>query len=92
MDEMDKLRLQHSLRFHRVANAYPRIVAFAYGLDIAAAAKDDDATVAARVREWEIAQGIEPRDWIATGLEQGREEHPEDEALIAQAYGRTRPH
>ena len=37
--------------------------AFAYNGNMAAAVKDDDATVAERVRQWEIARGLEPRDW-----------------------------
>jgi hypothetical protein len=54
-------------RFRRVATDYALIVKKAYKGDIEAAAKDDDVTVAARVRQWEIAQGFAPRDWVAIG-------------------------
>lgn len=63
------LAVEHSNRFRRVADRYPRRVAEAYGGDIARAAADDDATVAANVRGWEIANGLEPRDWPAWGRE-----------------------
>jgi hypothetical protein len=65
-------RQQHSDRFRTVANRYPRRVAEAYGGDLARAMGDDDATVAERVRQWEIAQGLEPTDWIAVGKAEGR--------------------
>ena len=39
----------------------------AYGGDLAAAARDDDATVASWVRSYEANLGIEPRDWLAIG-------------------------
>jgi hypothetical protein len=65
------------LRFRLVAK-YPLMVTCAYNGDIRAAAKDDDATVAARVREWEISQGIEPRDWVAIVREQRRGDPDEE--------------
>jgi hypothetical protein len=70
----DPVRFQHSTRFRRVADKYPRRVWEAYGGDIAMAAGDSDEHVAATVREWEIANGLEPRDWVAWGRDQeGRE-------------------
>ncbi len=65
----------HSERFRAVSNRYPRRVSEAYDGDLGAAARDDDATVAARVAEWERAQG-QPRDWTATGED---ERDPADE-------------
>jgi hypothetical protein len=72
-EDAARLRKQHSDRFRRVANRYPLRVTEACGRDRAAAARDTDAEVARRVRDWEIAQGIEPRDWPAIGREEGRE-------------------
>ena len=46
----------------------------AYGGDLAAAARDDDAAVAAWVRAYEIAIGLEPRDWVAIGKAERRDE------------------
>ena len=43
----------------------------AYGGDLAAAAKDDDAAVAAWVRAYELSIGLEPRDWVAIGRRNG---------------------
>lgn len=63
-------RWHHSQRFRRMANRYPRRVAEAYGGDIEAAASDDDATVVERVRQWELAHGLEPNDWAAIGREE----------------------
>lgn len=72
----EALRTLHSLRFRRVANAYPRYVAEAYGLDLARAARDSDADVAATVAAWEKARGLTPRDWVAIGRGE-RDEGPE---------------
>ena len=33
---------------------------------------DTDEKVASQVREWEIAQGREPQDWVAIGREERR--------------------
>ena len=68
----DPIGSLHSVRFRRVANGYPRAVAFAYDGDIAAAALDSDEEVAARVAAWENAQGY-LSDWQAIG-EAEREE------------------
>jgi hypothetical protein len=69
------LARQHSDRFRRVSTRYPRRVAEAYGGDIARAAADSDAEVAAMVRAWEIREGLRPRDWQAIGLdEEGQRE------------------
>jgi hypothetical protein len=47
----------------------------AYGGDIEQVARDTDEQVAARVAEWERAQGMEPRDWVAWGRrEEGKGE------------------
>ena len=64
----------HNTRFRRVANRYPMRVNEAYGGDLAAAAKDDDAAVAAWVRVYEISIGLEPRDWVAIGKGERRAE------------------
>jgi hypothetical protein len=66
-------RVRHSLRFRKVSTLYPRCVAEAYGDDIERAAQDTDEQVAARVAEWERAQGMEPRDWAAIGREEREE-------------------
>jgi hypothetical protein len=66
---------EHTIRFGKVASEYPRVVAEAYGGDIAAAARDTDEQVSVRVREWEVRQGLEPQDWIAIGRSEGRDEH-----------------
>jgi hypothetical protein len=63
-------RVQHSNRFRRVSTRYPHTVALAYERDIEQAAQDSDEQVAARVAEWERAQGQEPRDWAAIGREE----------------------
>jgi hypothetical protein len=60
----------HSMRFRKVANGYPRVVAAAYGGDIAAALSDSDEQVAARVETWEREHGLEPRDWRRIGAEE----------------------
>jgi hypothetical protein len=65
----------HSMRFRKVSNLYPRMVAFAYDRDIARAFMDSDEQVAATVAAWERAQGWEPRDWVAIGwYDEGRSE------------------
>ena len=66
-NDPDALRALHSLRFRRVSNRYPRRVAEAYDRDLARAAGDSDEQVAATVAEWERAQGLPVRDWIASG-------------------------
>jgi hypothetical protein len=71
MDEVDR-GLQHSARFRRVSNRYPLRVTEAYDGDIAAAAADDDATVAALVAEWERARGLPVTDWAGLGLGEDR--------------------
>lgn len=63
----DDLRRAHSERFRAASNRYPLRVSEAYSGDLAAAGRDDDETVAARVAQWERAQGLEPRDWTAKG-------------------------
>ena len=68
-----KLAEQHSIRFRAVSNRYPRRVAEAYEGDIAKAMVDSDRQVAARVRLWEKAHGIRPRDWERIGWTEGRE-------------------
>ena len=65
--DMTDPAVQHSLRFRKVSTRYPRMVAQAYDRDIAQAALDDDATVAARVAGYERSHGLEPRDWAANG-------------------------
>jgi len=67
---------QHTLRFRKVATGYPRAVALAYGRDLARAAADTDEQVAAAVAAWERAEGIEPRDWPAIGVEERDEAGP----------------
>ena len=64
----------HNTRFRRVANRYPMRVNEAYGGELAAAAHDDDAAVAAWVRTYEISIGLEPRDWAAIGKSERRDE------------------
>ena len=61
------LAVAHGIRFRRVATRYPRAVAEAYSGDIARAAADTDAQVAAIVAEWERGHGLEPCDWRAIG-------------------------
>jgi hypothetical protein len=64
---MNAAQRAHSIRFRKVSIRYPRRVTEAYGGDAAAAARDDDATVAKKVRQWELANGVEPRDWVKIG-------------------------
>ena len=66
-----KLGVAFANRFHLVANRYARVVNGAYNGDQEAAMRNSDATVAARVREWELAHGIEPRDWLEIGRAEG---------------------
>ena len=66
---------EHSIRFRRVGSGYAHAVALAYDGDLAAAARATNEEVAAKVREWEVAHGIEPRDWVAIG----RDERDENE-------------
>jgi hypothetical protein len=63
----------HSVRFRRVSNRYPHMVAMAYDRDLAAAAADGDEQVAGRVAAYERAQEWEPRDWYAIGAEEREE-------------------
>lgn len=71
-DEQIALGIEHTNRFRKVSNRYPRRVNEAYGFDTARALADTDDEVAANVAEWERAQGLEPRDWQAIGREEGR--------------------
>ena len=89
--DMNDPAVKHSLRFRLVANRYPLTVTYAYDGDIEAAAKDDDATVAKRVREWEISEGIEPRDWIANGREEGRGDPDDRRAGWLRSLAGNRP-
>jgi hypothetical protein len=76
---IDPQQWAFSSRFRKVANRYPRRVAEAYGRDLARALADDDLTVALTVAEWERAQGLPVRDWVAIGRdEEGRgEDYPD---------------
>ena len=71
-DERHEDQVLHSNRFRKVANDYAHAVALAYGRDLAASARESDEQVAIKVREWEIAHGLEPRNWVAIGIEEGR--------------------
>jgi hypothetical protein len=68
---VDDLQVQFSTRFRQVSNRYPLQVTYAYDGDAARALADDPNTVAARVADWERAQGLEPRDWPAIGRAEG---------------------
>jgi hypothetical protein len=70
----NKQAIAHSNRFRKVSNLYPRMVAFAYDKDLAAAARDTDEEVAARVAAYQRSLGEEPTDWYAVGREEGRDE------------------
>jgi hypothetical protein len=72
--------LRHSWRWRQVSTGYPRAVALAYGGDVVAAMADTDEAVAARVAEWERAQGLEPHDWLAIG---GEERNGDDDDPLA---------
>ena len=67
-----EIGLAQTNRFRQVANRYARRVHEAYGGDEARALADDDETVAATVAAWERANGLEVRDWVAIGKEEGR--------------------
>ena len=67
MTALPRSLIDHSERFRRVSNRYPRRVAEAYGGDLARAAAATDDEVAATVRAWELAHGLKPRDWQAIG-------------------------
>ena len=70
----------HSTRFRKVSSKYPHAVARAYGGDLDAAAAATDEQVAARVADWERAQGLDPQEWAAIGLleeQRGDPEHPD---------------
>jgi len=72
---VDDLERAHSMRFEAVANDYPRTVAQAYELDLAAAMAASDEDVAARVAAYEHdVLGIAPRDWAAIGRSEGKGE------------------
>lgn len=66
-ERIDRALAAHYKRFWKVSNRYPLRVVDAYDGDLSAAARDDDATVAERVAEWERANGLEPPDWPAIG-------------------------
>jgi hypothetical protein len=70
-DHEDPRVVAHSLRFRHVSTAYANRVALAYDRDLNAAIADDAETVAARVAKWELANGIEPKDWPAIGRNEG---------------------
>ncbi len=73
--DMNSVAVQHTIRFRKVSNRYPLRVTEAYLGNQEEASRDDDATVAERVRQWEIAHGIEPRDWVKIGqVDEGRED------------------
>ena len=86
MTEQDHHRLAraHSERFREVSNGYPRMVAAAYGGDIARAMADDDLTVAATMATYEASQGIPPRDWQRIG---GEDEGRDEDRAIAERDG-----
>lgn len=69
---MTKKQRAFSERFRQVSNAYPRKVAEAYGLNHDRAMAESDEQAAEKVAEWEVGHGIEPRDWIAIGIGEGR--------------------
>jgi hypothetical protein len=68
--ELDLRTVAHSERFRRISNRYPRRVSDAYGGDLARAMADSDKQVAGTVAAWETSQGLEPRDWIAIGIDE----------------------
>ena len=61
------MKNEHSARFRKVSNRYPRRVAEAYRGDLSRAMGDSDDQVAATVATWEKNAGIEPVDWAAVG-------------------------
>jgi len=66
------ITITHSMRFRKTSNRYPLRVTEAFDGNIARAAGCTDREVAERVREWELAHDLEPRDWPAIGREEGR--------------------
>jgi hypothetical protein len=68
--ELDPLTVAHSERVRRVSNRYPRRVSDAYGGDLGRAMADSDKQVAGTVAAWETSQGLEPRDWVAIGIDE----------------------
>ena len=76
-EAISETTIRHSERFRKVSNRYPLRVTEAYGGDLERAAADSDEKVAETVAEWERAQGLDPRDWVAIG----REERAAPEAL-----------
>jgi hypothetical protein len=91
IDDPNDPVIRYTNRFRLVANRYPLTVTYAYDGDIEAAAKDDDVTVANRVREWEISEGIEPRDWIANGREERHGDPDERRAGWLRSLAGNRP-
>lgn len=67
-----KARSDHSDRFRRVSDRYPRRVAEAYAGDLGRAMADGDEWVAATVAEWERENGLAVADWPAIGRAEGR--------------------
>jgi hypothetical protein len=67
----------HSTRFRKVSIKYPHVVARAFGGDLDAVAAASDEQVAARVADWGRAQGLDPQDWAAIGLQEGQRGEPE---------------
>jgi non-ribosomal peptide synthetase component F len=74
---VDALALAHSERFRKVSNHYPRRVAEVYGGDLSQAMADSDKQVAGTVAAWERSHGLEPRDWVAIGIEERGEAYGE---------------
>ncbi|MCD9821622.1 hypothetical protein [Bradyrhizobium japonicum] len=64
-----QLAAYHSARFRRVGNGFPRMVAAAYGGDIAKALADDDDQVFAKVRAWQKREGHQPENLRAIAFE-----------------------
>jgi hypothetical protein len=67
--QSSKLSVYHSNRFRRVGNGFPRIVATAYGGDIAKALGDTDGQVFAKVRAWQKREGRQPENLRAIAFE-----------------------
>jgi hypothetical protein len=75
LPEITQLGIDHSNRFRQVCSGYAHAVSSAYKGDHAAAAAATDDEVEAKVREWEIAQGLKPTDYYKFGWEEeGRSE------------------
>jgi len=62
--------IEHSNRFRKVSDLYPRQVTEAY--EGASAMADSDEEVAAKVAAWERRHGLLVRDWYKWGTEEGR--------------------